>query len=798
MIRNYLKTALRNLRKHRIFSFINITGLSVGMTACFLIFLYVSFELSYDSFHTKADRIYRLTTTVSTPTETFEGAITNYPNGPNIKHDFPEVASFVRVADVNLLVKQGDLKINEPHGLAVDSSFFQVFDFGLVQGDPRTALIDPFSVVLSERAAKKYFGTEDPMGRELTLPTGDTVLTVRITGLMHDMPANSQIKGDLLISMSTLTEVLEKESAENWTNHYPSTYLLLNPGADPRALEAKLPDYLERHIGSLMKELQMHYTLRLYPLKEVYLHFGNYRYAGQTGNVVHVYIFGAVALLILLTACFNFVNLSTARAVERAREVGIRKVVGAARGQLTRQFIGESLLVSLIAVVLAIVFSSLLLPLFNQLAGKVISDSLFSNPGALLALCSGALGVGLLAGIYPAWVLSSFKPVKVLKGGVTGSGPAKTWLRKGLVAGQFTLSLALIAATLTVYKQMDYMRSQQLGFRKDQVLVINGYEDRAQEIVKEAITNLPGVRSASLSSSVPGGDHTSAYSEIENVEGALQQSNVDLYFVDFDYFDLYNLEMAAGRSFSREFGTDATQAMVLNEAAVAMLGYSSPQQAIGRRFKQWGHEGRIIGVVKDFHYHSLQTKIQPLSMRIDPSGFQYISVNLAGGDIRTSLNAIKKVWEAQVPDKPFTYEFLDDSFDNQYRGEQRFGSLFFYFSVLAIFISCLGMLGLVAYSTVQRTKEIGVRKVLGASATSVVALISRDFLKLAGIAAVIAVPLVWYIMDRWLTNFAYRTPLSWWIFALSAALMLMITLATIGFHAVKAALMNPVDTLRNE
>lgn len=798
MIRNYLTSALRNLHKYPAFSFINIAGLAIGMTACLLISCYVYFELSYDDFHSKADRIYRLTTTVSTPTETFVNAITNYPNGPNITHDFPEVESFVRVADVDLSVKVDDLKIHEPSALAADSSFFGIFDFPLRYGDRSTVLREPFSIVLSESGARKFFGIDNPVGHDLTFTLQDTVFTARVTGVMKDMPSNSQFRGDLIISLSTITAVLGRESVGNWTNHHPRTYLLLKSGTDAVALESKLPAYLERHIGGLMDQLQMHYTLNLHPLKKVYLTFGDYRYAGQTGNITHVYIFLAVAFLVLLAACFNFINLSTARALGRAREVGVRKVIGAGRGQLTGQFLGESVLISLAAMVVAVILSAMLLPLFNQLAGKTVATGLLHDFRLPILLLTGALAVGVFAGIYPAWVLSAFKPVQVLKSGSPGSGRSGGWLRKGLVIGQIALSLALIIATLTVYHQMDYMRSFPLGFRKDQVLVIDGHYDAGLQKFRNALGDLSGVHSASLSSSVPGQDHTSAYSEIENSKGELQQSNVDLYFVDFDYFDLYGLEVVAGRPFSKEFRTDSTQAMILNESAVASLGYTESGQAIGKRFKQWGREGLIVGVVRNFHYHGLHQSIEPLSIRIDPGNFRFVSINLPGGNIPATLGTIRELWNATLPNQPFSYSFLDESFDSQYRTDERFGNLFFYFSVLAIFISVLGMLGLIAYSTRQRTREIGVRKVFGASVASVVGLVSRDFLLLAGVAAFIAIPVAWIAMDRWLESFAYHKRLSWPGFIISVLLMLLIMMVTISFHTLKVALMNPVKTLRNE
>ena len=798
MLKNYLKIALRNLWKHKVFSFINITGLAVGMTACFLIFLYVHFELSYDSFHSKADRIYRLATDVKTPTETLYNGTTNIPVVPAIKNDFPEVESYVRVADLGILVRKGDLKFQEDNIRVVDSTFFRVFDFKLLKGDMDKALQAPFTVVLTQTTAKKYFGDKDPVGQTLTFDTEDGDRTATVTGLMEDFPENSQIKASMLLSMPSLIQVYAKNYADNWTVHHPASYLLLYPHTNPKTLEAKLPAFLQRRIGEMMAKNKMFYTLTLHPLKEVYLHFGNkYAWSGVDGSERNVYIFSIVAVLILLIACFNFINLTTARAAERAKEVGIRKVVGAQRRQLSLQFIGESIILCCCAFLLTLILSALLIPLFNQLAGKTVSKGLFQNWPAIGCLWLGAIGIGLLAGSYPAWVLSAFRPVTVLKGRFVTGGKG-VLLRKGLVITQFTISLALIAATIIVYRQMSYMRSQDLGFQKDQMLVISTFNEKPQYVFRDAISRLKGVKGSTFSSAVPGGDNSSAYTKMENVSSEMQESNMDLYFVDFDYIDQYKMKLVAGRAFSRDMATDSTQAMVINEATAKVLGYSTPQQAIGRRFSQWGRDGKIIGVLKDFHVRSLQQAIKPLTMRIEPDSWWQLSVHVAARDLPNTMAAIEKQWNVLVPGRPFTYNFLDASFDKQYRGEERFGNLFFYFSILAIVVSCLGLLGLVAYSTVQRTKEIGIRKVMGASVLNVVTLLSKDLIKLVLIAVIIAVPVVWYAMYQWLQGFAYRTTVEWWVFALSGLLAVAVALFTISFQSIKAALVNPIQSLRSE
>lgn len=793
MFRNFFKIALRNLWKHKVFSFINILGLTVGMTACFLIFMYVRFELSYDAFHSKADRIYRVVADLKTPSDLIHTSGPAWAVPPNIKRDFPEVEQFVRVSGNSFLIRRGDLKFQEEKSAYADSSFFKVFDFKLLKGDPNTALSAPLSIVLTEDAVKKYFGKEDPMGQTL-LFTGEG-LSAKVTGVLQNMPENSQIEADMLVSMSTLTKNFNPGLDEQWSNYGSSAYVLLKPGTNPESLVKKFPAFLEKRNGEEMKQIQMYPTLQLERLREVYLY--STRDGQKTGNINNVYIFSIIAVFILVIACINFVNLTTARSAERAKEVGIRKVVGALKGQLASQFVGESVIICLFAFVLTFISTWLLTPLFNQLAGKTIIDGLSAQMSYTLVLLAAAAGIGLIAGFYPALVLSSFQPITVLKGRFS-TGTKGNFLRKGLVVIQFSISIALIIGTLIVYRQMNYMRSQKLGFDKDHMLVVETNGDPAKDAFKQSLLGMPAVKSAALSSSVPGSGNPGAYSEIENKKGDLQIANLDLYFVDFDYIPHYKMEMVAGRPFSRDFITDTTQAMVLNERAVKLFGYSSPQEAVGRKFKQWGREGKIIGVVKDFHFRSLQEEIKPLSMRIEPGGCNLVSINVAGTNLPSTLAAIESKWKIAVPNRPFTYFFLDEFFDRQYRAEVRFGNLFLYFAILAIFISCLGLLGLASYSTFQRTREIGIRKVMGASVSGIVHLLSKEFMLLLIVAFFIASPLAWYVMNSWLQDFSYRLPISWWIFLVAGVIAIIVALLTVSFQAIKAAVANPVNSLRTE
>jgi len=775
-------------------------GLAVGMTACFLIFLYVSFETSYDNFHAKADRIYRIVSDVKTPSETINSGITIAPLAPNLKKDFPEAEDAVRLASDGFLVKKGDVKFQEERSVLADSTLFNVFDFPLVEGNKNTALKEPMSIILSQTAAKKYFGKTDPLGEHVLL-TGAAINAI-VTGVMKDIPENSEIHADMLVSMSSYKSIYGYATSDSeWTNHNYLTYLLLKPNTDVKAFEKKLPAFMESHHGADAKKLQMYETLFLEPLRDVYLKSTHTGFTPAkiftTGNINNVYIFSVIAVFILLIACINFINLTTARSAERAKEVGIRKVVGAARFQLAKQFIGESVIICLIAFILSVFLCAIALPLFNQLAGKIISSGIFNNSLQLLTLFLLSVIIGIVAGFYPSLVLSSYKPVSVLKGSFSRSTKGLI-LRKGLVVFQFVISIALIAGTIIVYTQLNYMRNQDLGFNKEQEIIINTNFDKNKDVFKQSLSPIPGVLSTAYSSSVPGSDYTSAHSEMENKKGETQITNLDLFFVDYDYINQYKLKVVAGRAFSKDFATDSTQAMMINESAAKSFGYKTPQEAIGRNFSQWGRKGKIIGVLKDFHYTSLQQKIQPLAMRIETWAFGTISIKVSATNLPSTIKLIESKWNRIIPNRPFDYYFLDESFNKQYRAEDNFGNLFFNFAALAIFISCLGLLGLSSYSTMQRTKEIGIRKVLGASVSNIVNLLSIDFIKLVLIAFVIAAPLAWFGMNKWLQDFAYRTNISWIVFALAGFASMLIAFFTISFQALKAALANPVKSLRTE
>ena len=663
----------------------------------------------------------------------------------------------------------------------------------MVKGDPQKALTDPLSIVLSETTSKKYFGSEDPIGQTLLL-RGDNQI-VKVTGIMKDIPGNSHFKADVIVSMITRTQLFNPGRDSQWGNFGFYSYLLLKKGTDPQRLQAKFPAFLTRHNGKEQEESQMFYTLTLEPLKEVYLQ--SKRESPDKGSMSNVYIFSVIAIFILIIACINFINLTTARASERAKEVGIRKVVGAAKSRLITQFLGESVLICVLAFLLAILLCTLLLPQFNQLAGKTISEGIFKNSNYIVMLFLISAAIGLTAGIYPALVLSGFQPITVLKGRFA-SGKKGISLRQGLVVSQFTVSIILIAGTIVVYKQLHYMRSRDLGFAKDQMLVMDYYYDRNIQSLKNEIKTIPSVLSVSTSSSIPGMGNNIAYSQVENKAGEMQIANMDVYFTDFDFLKQFKVGMVAGRTFSPDMPTDSTQAMIINEEAVKSFGYTSPDDIIGKRFSQWGREGKIIGVIKNFNFQSLHQDIKPLSIRVEPENFHIISMKVAAANLPATIAAVEKKWKAAIPNRPFSYFFVDEAFDRQYRTEERFGNLFLDFAILAIFISCLGLLGLASYSTTQRTKEIGIRKVMGASVGNIAGLLSKDFLKLVLVAIVIALPVAWFAMNRWLQDFAYRSTIPWWIFLVTGIIATLIALITISFQAIKAAIANPVKSLRTE
>ena len=792
MLKNYFKIALRNLYRHKGFTVLNITGLAIGITAGFLVLLYVNFELSYDNMHSKGDSIYRVVADINTPSEKIEAPIAAWAVGPNIEKEFPEILKFTRVSGEDFTIVKDGNKFLEENVIAADSSFFEIFDFELVKGDKTQVLKRPNSLVISETMATKYFEGNDPVGENLVLEGFDYPAIV--TGVMKDIPENSHIQADIILSMITHT-ALPSTLDEEWGSYDASIYVLVADGISSKSLEAKFPDFLEKRNGDEMRESKMFVTLFLEPFKEVYLKSDRGSYV--SGSINNVYVFSIIGIFILLIASINFINLATARSVERAKEVGIRKVIGADKNQLAFQFMGESIILCTIAFFVAVGLTTLSLPYFNELAGKIVSEGVFADPINILYLFLLANAIGIIAGIYPALILSSFKPISVLKGSFS-TGTKGVLLRKSLVVVQFTISISLIIGTIVIYNQMKFMQNQELGFDKEHTIVIPTEPGTTQRALKTSISNIPGVKGTALGSSVPGTGNSAAYSEIENQQGDLQIANLDLYFVNEDYIEQLGIEIIAGRGFSRDFASDSSKAMIINEKAVSLLGYANAEDAIGADYRQWGSNGEIIGVVKDFNYESLQDAIGPLTMRLDPENTDMITIKIQGNNTAETLASIETVWQTMMPGNPFEYHFLDELFNNQYQAEEQFKSLFMSFALLAIFISCLGLLGLAAYSTIQRKREIGIRKIVGASVSSIINLLSKEFIRLVVIAFIISAPIAWYLMHSWLENFAYKIDIKWWMFVVAGLGSMIIALVTVSFQAIKAATSNPVKSLRTE
>ncbi len=793
MIKNYFKIAFRNLWRHKGYSAINIGGLAVGMTAGFLLLLYIGYEMSYESFHSNKDQLYRVVTDIKTPSDDYKTPVVDWNILSEITAEFPEIQNSTRLFDTEFDVQKDGANFNEDRVLGVDDTFFEIFDYKLLQGNPSEVLKAPFSLVLSETTAKKYFGNENALGKTLKIMDDSRVATV--TGIMQDNPDNTQIKSDLLISISTYTEVLDPSLNQSWADFSNRGFVVLNKNVNTKDLENKIAAFNQRIHGDAMRETELDLTYFLEPIEDIYL----YSERGSSPQIGNVYIFLIVALFILLIASINFINLTTARSVERAKEVGIRKVIGAQKSQLSIQFLSESIVICLFAFILAIVFTWIALPYFNELAGKEIASSIWDNPLYPLSLFGIAILIALFAGSYPALVLSSFKPIQVLKGKFSSTSRGAL-LRKGLVISQFTISVVMIVCTIIVYNQISFMRDQDLGFNMDQVMIVETDGSAQQKRMIDELEKIPSIVSISTAATVPGGggDNSQALSKIVNQQGNEQTLTIERYRIDDEYIDQFGLKLLAGRNFSRELASDSLNSMIINEKALQLLGYSDPQEVIGKGFDQWGRQGQVIGVVKDFHMTTLKEEIAPLSMVYNNTGNSLINVKMSGVNVQQTVAQIEESFRKSFPNKSFYYEFVNDLFHEQYQAEELFGKLFLGFALLAIFISCLGLFGLASYSTLQRRREIGIRKVLGASSIGIVNLLSKDFLKLVLISVLIATPIAWFAMDEWLQDFAYRMNLSWWIFALAGALAIGIALFTVSFQAIKAAIANPVNSIKTE
>lgn len=807
MLRNYLKIAWRNLTRYKGHTFINVFGLAIGLTCCLVIFLFVRDELRYDRFHAKADQIYRIINSRSNDNSQMTMARTPPAYGPALQNAFPEVEQHVRLFEFGSqeLVTYGEKQFFEPGILLADSTFFGVFSFPLLRGNPAEVLRAPDALVLSESMARKYFGSQDPVGKQLTI---DNKYKFRITGVMQDVPEQSHLRVSFVGSLGTLRDMVGAERMKSWGWHQLYTYIVLPDGHDPDKLVAKLPAFYKQYAQGDILQSNSRYVYQLQALTDIHLRSSDIEYdLARKGDIRYVYAFVVVALFTLLIACFNFMNLSTARSARRAKEVGLRKAVGADRSQLIGQFLGESILQTGLALVLAMLMTALLLPILSNWTGKSLSFTSVLNGPFLLGLLSTVVGVGLLAGSYPAFFLSGFKPVRVLKGEVKG-GQTGALLRQNLVVVQFAVSIMLMIGAGIVFQQVRYIQQKNLGFANEQLLSLplrTETMSRNLQSLKAELLHNPAIVGATACYGVPGGQFAG---DGIRLPGRNQDFSTNMFLVDEDYIPTMGMTMVAGRNFSTAFGTDAKEGFIVNETAVRALGWGSAANAIGKEilWPQWApatpadsiKRGKVIGVVKDFNYKTIHQKIEPMVLQILPSEFSQLVVRIRPEATATALGALEAKWKTVAAEWPFEYTFLDEQFAQQYRSEQIFGKVFSLFTFLSIFITCLGLFGLAAFMAEQRTKEIGVRKVLGASVASIVALLSQDFLKLVLIALVIASPIAWYAMNQWLQGFAYKIDIEWWMFAGAGLLAVVIALLTVSFQSIKAALTNPVKSLRSE
>lgn len=807
MLKNYLKTAYRNLVKNKFYTAINIVGLAVGIATCLLILLYVSDELSFDRYNTQAQRIYRVNNEIKFGDNHVDLAVAPSLMGTTMVKEIPEVEQYTRIQwHGSLLIKKGNENLREDHVAYGDSTLFEVFTLPMISGDPKTALREPHSLVISEKIAKKYFNSIDPVGKEMII---NDSLNYKITGVIRNIPSQSHFNFDIFVATSENPYSRD----DNWLSENWNTYILVKKNANFNKLNTEINAMMDRYVGPELqgvvnmsldqfKKSGGYVRASLSPLTSIHLHSNKTGELGGNGNIQFVYIFSAIALFILLIACVNFMNLSTARSFNRAKEVGVRKVLGSLRKNLILQFLAESVLISFIALIFAVVIAYLLLPYFNQLSGKTIKVDTIFQPGMIFSLVILMLIVGFLAGSYPAFFLSSFQPIAVLKGKLV-AGFKRSWLRNALVVVQFVITIVLIIGTMVVFNQLNYIRATDVGYNRNQVLVINGTSVLGDQAVtfKNELMGITGVQNATITGFLPTDYERS--SDAFFTSTALDPKSaisMQIWSVDENYIPTLGMKMLDGRNFSPQFPTDSS-GIIINEAAAKFL---NTKETLNRKlytitdFKsKKTNEFHVIGVVKDFNFYSLHYLVTPLALSFGKNN-DNISVRVDASNTPSVISAIKTKWKTLASGQPFDYGFMDEQFNSIYNAEQQVGRISITFSVLAILIACLGLFGLVTYAAEQRTKEIGIRKVLGANVPVIVGMIMRDFLKLVIIASVFAFPIAWWGMNKWLQNFAYRVDMGWWIFLIAALIAVAVTLITISYQAIKAAIANPVTSLRSE
>ena len=807
MYKNYWKVALRNLWKNKSFSAINIIGLAAGLAVCLLIILYVTDEWSYDRYNKNSARIYRLDADILFNGTVFNAATSPNPMAATLVKDHPQIEQFVRLSFLyDLLVRKGNQNIQERNCVLADSTFFKVFTAPMIAGDPSTALDEPNSMVIDETTARKYFNSTDVVGKTLYINNAENC---KITGVIKDFPQQSHFHFSFIRPFHEIWPGQDKD----WTTCGIHSYIVVKPGVKQSLIQSQVDETVNTYLSKQLegtfhqsiRNLQSkgdHFRFHLMPLTAIHLHSEKTFEFEANGNVNYVYIFSVIAIIILTIACVNFMNLSTSRSANRAKEVGIRKVAGSTRGNLIMQFLVESVLMSYLALMLALLLSSLLLPLFNQIAGKQMHvDTLFSW-WLLPTLITLVFIVGCAAGSYPAFYLSSFNPIRVLKGSVA-SGFRNSWLRSSLVVFQFSISMILIIGTIVIYNQLDYIRSRKIGYDREHVLVLHNTEnlDRQIHTFREELLRLPGVEQASISADLPTAGSGNLNQRGWFRDAGSNAKNIIILtsiYVDENYIPTLGMQIEKGRNFSTEYKTDST-GIIVNETAARMLGWKDLSDA--RLYLPNENNKptafRVIGIVKDFNFSSMHDKVGPMVMSLRQSRGD-IALRFKTNNIPSLISQIENKWNSMAPGLPFSYTFMDNDFNNLYNAEQQTGKLFTTFAVFAIFIACLGLFGLITYAAEQRTKEIGVRKVLGAGVGRIVAMLSKEFVRLVFIATLIGFPVAWWAMNKWLESFAYRISISWWVFVIAGLTTLMIALITVSTQAIRAAMADPVKSLKNE
>jgi putative ABC transport system permease protein len=800
MIKNYFKTAWRNLWRSKVFSAINILGLSTGLACCILMFLFIQNELSYDKYHQHAKNIYRVTSEAEGPNGRTNLVVTPAPWAPSMKKDYGEIKNYTRLlkAEKTDVGQPGQRHFYETDLLYADSTFLDIFSVQLEKGNAKKALDQPNSIILTSETARKYFGNEDPIGKTLEVNSFVGRVSVQVTAIVKKMPPNSHFRFNSLVSLQTLGDL-----GNFWSFHMFQTYLLLNDNSSASKLEEKFPAFVNKYIIS-NPQADGKQNIHLQPLTAIHLHSDMVGELGVNGDIVYIYVFAGVAIFILLIACFNFTNLSTARSLTRAKEVGLRKVVGAGRKQLLGQFLGETTLFALLSLLLAVAIAFLTLPVFNRLAERELNIDFSKNYALVTVLVLLVIAVGLLAGLYPAAVLSAFRPVEVLKGKFI-KGSKGVSFRKLLVTLQFVVSIALIASTILISRQLNFLRNKRLGFDKENVLVLTLPKDMDSTRLasfKASLLGEPSILSVAGSSVIPGVNIPVNQVNDGSIDLSKAQS-MQMLSIDQDFVTTMKMKLLAGRNFAEDHPTDKAEGFIVNEEAVRKLGWKDAASAIGKTI-QWVRpevvikKGKVLGVVENFNINPLKSAVQPLFMHYSPRRFQYLYVRLNQNNAKKLTAIVAKKFNEFYPKQSFEYSFLDDNLNAMYNRENRLGAIFSYFSFLAIVIACLGVLGLSLYSIQQRIKEIGIRKVLGASVFRITKGLLKEFVKPIFIAAIVATPLAWYLMNKWLEDFAYRINISWWIFVVAGVVALLIATLAVSIQAVKAALTNPVKSLRTE